>query len=98
MTFAMTKSLLWVGSLVLVLSSQIARSHEAEPPADVRTACLSATDLCRVCRLDTGGKVTGCSLPGIACVPEAWRCNAPVAQSQSTANDLAGGSSPIPPH
>ncbi|AWN41266.1 hypothetical protein [Methylobacterium durans] len=42
----------------------------AEPSGDV--ACLEWSDGCRVCqRLPEG---PACSLPGIACTPEVFRC------------------------
>jgi hypothetical protein len=48
------------------------------PPQSVREHCASATDHCRVCRIDPAdGSIVGCSFPGIACTPEPWRCNEP---------------------
>jgi hypothetical protein len=60
--------------LVLLGCSQ-AVAHEVEPPQDVRAGCRSATDGCRICKLDEHGVVVGCSFPGTACEVTAWTCN-----------------------
>jgi hypothetical protein len=44
----------------------------AEPPGR-HVQCLERRNGCEVCRRDGSG-TEHCSLPGIACQPEAWRC------------------------
>ena len=60
---------LWIAGMTAV------SAQEQGPPPEVRAGCLSATDDCRVCRISNDGAVVGCSFPGIACAPTAWRCN-----------------------
>ena len=62
--------------LLLLQGCPQAVAHEIEPPQDVRAGCRSATDGCRVCKLDEQGNVLGCSFPGTACEAAAWTCNA----------------------
>ncbi len=50
-------------------------------PKAVRTGCLEATNGCVVCRLPTQGTPLACSLPGIACQPQVWRCRLPIKNS-----------------
>lgn len=56
----------WMTAMLLSLTANAAAAEEA--------ACTSRTDGCQVCQRASDG-TEGCSLPGIACVKGAWRCN-----------------------
>lgn len=77
----------WRGTLRHVIAFSIVsgwsslQAHELEPPQEVRTGCLSATDGCRVCKIGESGELVGCSFPGTACLPVAWQCNEPPSAS-----------------
>lgn len=72
------------------------QAHDPEPPREIRGGCQSATDGCRVCKLDTAGGVVGCSFPGIACLPAEWRCNDRQGLGDATPDATREGHAPAP--
>lgn len=72
------RRLAFATSAAMLLQVELATGQGLEPPPALRKNCSSATDECRVCRINQrDGSIVGCSLPGIACWPAAWHCNVP---------------------
>ncbi|MGE0023984.1 MAG: hypothetical protein AB7S70_10180 [Hyphomicrobium sp.] len=66
---------LWPLVAAMLAGAGGAFAQALEPPREIRAGCVSATDGCRVCKIDDKGELVGCSFPGITCAPVAWQCN-----------------------